>query len=176
MVQQQSYNTYMIEDGTGSIDIKQWNMLEAEGLAQQAELNSPEMQTCDVYVKVFGRLQSFSDRMYCVSHSIIRIENGNEVSFHFLNALHAHLEMTIEKKPSFSPFFSHQIGRNNINSIVKRAIKVCGDEEAGSHISNIISHLKNMFTEAEVLKSLDELADDGQIYSLSDEYIHLVNF
>lgn len=53
---------------------------------------------------------------------------------------------------------------------------MCGDEELGSHISSVISHLKDMFNEIEVLKSLDELAEDGQIYSLTEEYIQLVNF
>ena len=75
--------------------------------------------------------------------------------------------------PSFT---TYKISNNNINSIVKHAIKVCGDEDSGSHISSVISHLKNMFNETEILKSLDELAEDGQIYSLTGEYIQLVNF
>ncbi|CEP14783.1 hypothetical protein [Parasitella parasitica] len=174
--EQQSCVTYIIEDGTGSIEIKQWNSLGDNDLAQEVKPILQGAQPHDVYVKVFGRLQLFSDRISCVSHSIVCIEDCNEVSFHFLDALNAHLEMTTEKKRAAPPCPIHQIGRNNINSIVKRAIKVCGDEEAGSHISNIISHLNNMFTETEIFKSLDELADNGQIYSLNDDFIHLVNF
>ncbi|KAG2209591.1 hypothetical protein INT46_007586, partial [Mucor plumbeus] len=180
---QETCITYTIEDGTGSIEIRQWF-----GIANQVESNikhdvmlDPKVHPRDIYVKIYGRLQSFYDRISCVSHAIIPITNANEISFHFLNIIYTHL--VLEKKPSWCSnnnplpsFTTHTISRNNINSIVKHAIKVCGDEELGSHISSVISHLKDMFNEIEVLKSLDELAEDGQIYSLTEEYIQLVNF
>ena len=45
----------------------------------------------DIYVKMYGRLQSFYDRMSCVAHGIAPITNANEISFHFLSAIHVHL-------------------------------------------------------------------------------------
>ncbi|KAL7318305.1 DNA-directed RNA polymerase I subunit rpa2 [Mucor circinelloides] len=183
---QQASVSYTIEDGTGAIDVKQWN--DPMGTASYNETeesvnaNTAEVYPSGIYIKVLGRIQSYSDRMFCVSLKTEPINDLNEVSFHYLSAIQAYLELTVIK-PSLSSSniqfprpLLHKISKNNINGIVKRAIKLCGDDEVGSHISTIMSHLKNMFDETQILKSLSELADEGQIYSLTEEYVQLVDF
>ncbi|GAN07017.1 replication protein A 32 kDa subunit isoform X2 [Mucor ambiguus] len=179
--------SYTIEDGTGAIDIRQWDDAVGSSAFTETEksmdANEADVYPRDIYVKVYGRIQSYSDRIFYISFKTVPIKDFNEITFHYLDAIHVYLESTAIKNKtclsssniqlSNSPF--HKISRNNINGIVKRAIKVCGDEEVGSHISSIINHLKNMFDETQVMRSLNELAEEGQIYSLMDEYVQLVD-
>ncbi|KAF1804685.1 hypothetical protein V8B55DRAFT_1562948 [Mucor lusitanicus] len=186
---QETSVSYTIEDGTGAIDVRQWNDTEySSSLSETGKVvdaNTVGVYPRDIYVIVYGRLQSYSDRIYCVSFKTKPVENFNEVTFHYLDAVHAYLELTADKKnksPSLSsstiqlPALAlHKISKGNISGIVKRAIKVCGDEEAGSHISSIIDHLKNVLDETQVIRCLNELAEEGQIYSLMEDYVQLVD-
>ncbi|CAO3623303.1 unnamed protein product [Mucor fragilis] len=182
MVQQASVS-YTIEDGTGAVDIRQWNDESLNKNEESVNADTAEVYPRDIYIKVYGRLQSYSDRIFCVSFKTMRIEDSNEITFHYLDTIQAYLELTANKsKPSLSSSniqlsnpSLHKISQSNINGIVKRAIKVCGDEEVGSHVSTIINHLKNLFDETQVLRSLNELAEEGQIYRLINEYVQLVD-
>lgn len=44
----------------------------------------------DTYVRVNGRLNSFSNRISVVAHSMRPVEDFNEISFHFLDAIQTH--------------------------------------------------------------------------------------
>jgi replication factor A2 len=44
----------------------------------------------DTYVRVNGRLNSFSNRISVVAHSMRPVEDFNEISFHFLEAIETH--------------------------------------------------------------------------------------
>lgn len=50
-----------------------------------------------IYIKVLGRIQSYSDRIFCVSLKTEPINDFNEVSFHYLSAIQAYLELTVIK-------------------------------------------------------------------------------
>lgn len=50
-----------------------------------------------IYIKVLGRIQSYSDRIFCVSLKTEPINDLNEVSFHYLSAIQAYLELTVIK-------------------------------------------------------------------------------
>ncbi|KAK4519942.1 Vacuolar-sorting protein SNF7 [Mucor velutinosus] len=183
IVVQQASVSYTIEDGTGAIDIKHWNDAVGSATEESVNANTAQVFPRNIYVKVHGRIQSYSDRLFCVSFKTVPIEDSNEITFHYLDAIQAYLELiAIKNKPSLSSNNTqlsnpplYKISRNNINSIVKRAIKVCGDEEVGSHISSIVDHLKNLLDERQILRSLNELAEEGQIYSLMEEYVQLVD-
>ncbi|KAL9537552.1 hypothetical protein MBANPS3_011672 [Mucor bainieri] len=182
---QESSVSYTIEDGTGAIDIRQWKDAPfTETNEERVCANTAEVYPRDIYIKVYGRIQSYSDRIFFVSFKTTPIKDFNEITFHYLDSIHAYLQLTAIKKnkPSLSSSSIqlanpplHKISKNNINGIVKRAIKVCGDEEVGSHISSIIDHLKNLFDETQVMRCLNELAEEGQIYSLMEDYVQLVD-
>ena len=76
----------MLDDGTGSLDVKQWVDTEdasaTSGLGQQ--LNGH-------YVRVLGVLKTFGSKKHVGSHKITPITDYNEVQFHLLEATATHL-------------------------------------------------------------------------------------
>lgn len=51
----------------------------------------------DTYVRVNGRINSFSNRVSVVGHSIRPITDFNEITYHLLDTIHTHLTFA---KPS----------------------------------------------------------------------------
>ncbi|KAG1086030.1 hypothetical protein G6F42_021155 [Rhizopus arrhizus] len=106
---QQASVSYTIEDGTGAIDVKQWN--DPMGTASYNETeesvnaSTTEVYPSGIYIKVLGRIQSYSDRIFCVSLKTEPINDFNEVSFHYLSAIQAYLELTVIKGSIFEAFF-----------------------------------------------------------------------
>lgn len=48
----------------------------------------------DMYVRIYGRLNNFNNRINCVAFSIRPVTDFNEISYHFLDAIHTHLTFT----------------------------------------------------------------------------------
>ena len=46
----------------------------------------------DTYVRINGRLNSFGNRVSVVGHSMRPVKDFNEVTYHFLDAIHTHLK------------------------------------------------------------------------------------
>ncbi|KAK1759375.1 replication factor A protein 2 [Echria macrotheca] len=91
-VQPQATNvTYKIDDGTGFIDVKKW--VDAERAAAAADSDSEHFAP-DTYVRVFGRLTTFSGRRHIGAHFIRAIDDFNEVNYHLLEATYVHLVTT----------------------------------------------------------------------------------
>ncbi|USP74333.1 uncharacterized protein yc1106_01607 [Curvularia clavata] len=87
---QTTNTTYRLDDGTGSIEVKQWVDPEA------ADQNNPTKAKLveGAYCRAWGKLKSFNDRK-SVGATVIRpIEDMNEVSFHMLEATAVHLYFT----------------------------------------------------------------------------------
>ncbi|KAF2637065.1 replication protein A, subunit RPA32 [Massarina eburnea CBS 473.64] len=81
--------TYKLDDGTGSIEVKQWNDMDA------TEANPLRARLVEgAYCRAWGKLKSFNDRKH-VNVQIIRpIDDNNEVSYHMLEATAVHLYHT----------------------------------------------------------------------------------
>jgi replication factor A2 len=89
---EQSTNiAYTMEDGTGSIDVRQW--LEQNHEESPAE-KEKRAQIMSNYVRVVGRLTQFNNKTHVVAFQIRPIKNGNEISHHFLEAMLTHLQFT----------------------------------------------------------------------------------
>jgi replication factor A2 len=77
---------YKFDDGTGTIEVKQWINTEEPTDSLKVSENS--------YARVWGKLESFNDKKY-VSCRIVRpVEDLNETSYHFLEAAYVHLYFT----------------------------------------------------------------------------------
>ncbi|KAI1302967.1 replication protein A, subunit RPA32 [Xylaria venustula] len=90
VINQQTTNiTYKIDDGTGTIEVKQW--LDAD------KQESPEAAHAfkeEDYVRVWGRLKSFSNKRHVGAHVIKPVRDFNEVNYHLLEATYVHLFFT----------------------------------------------------------------------------------
>ncbi|EUC45533.1 hypothetical protein COCMIDRAFT_36721 [Bipolaris oryzae ATCC 44560] len=87
---QTTNTTYRLDDGTGSIEVKQWVNPETVDHSSVAKAKLVE----GAYCRAWGKLRSFNDRK-SVGATIIRpIEDMNEISYHLLEATAIHLYFT----------------------------------------------------------------------------------
>ncbi|CAN9174765.1 unnamed protein product [Alternaria alternata] len=87
---QTTNTTYRLDDGTGSIEVKQWVDSDA-----QEQTNPTKAKLVEgAYCRAWGKLKSFNDRR-SVGATVIRpVEDMNEVSYHLLEATAVHLYFT----------------------------------------------------------------------------------
>lgn len=83
---QQMFKVHHVNDGTARIQVKQYN----DSAAPQTE---QELQPGE-YVRVFGTLRSWNNDLHVSAHHIGRVEDPNEVPFHFIEVAHIHLSLT----------------------------------------------------------------------------------
>mmetsp|Transcript_28224 Transcript_28224/g.57317 ORF Transcript_28224/g.57317 Transcript_28224/m.57317 type:complete len:205 (-) Transcript_28224:966-1580(-) len=77
--------TYQIEDGTGLIEVKEWMN---DDCAALAELRQQAMQDC-VYVCIIGQVKEYDNNKHIIGNSVRKIESGNELTHHFLEAAYS---------------------------------------------------------------------------------------
>jgi replication factor A2 len=91
--------TYKIDDGTGVIEVKQWNDNEmAMGDPTGPETGSKSSLVEDGYCRVWGKLKAFDNKKYVGAHDVRPITDYNEIHYHLLDATAVHLFFT--KGPS----------------------------------------------------------------------------
>jgi len=89
-VNEQTTNlTFVVDDGTGKIEVKIW--LEEKNEAQQQKKASWRQGT---YVRVIGNLRSLWNKRSIVAFTLIPIVNFNELTFHLLETIYTHLYNT----------------------------------------------------------------------------------
>ncbi|KAF2869848.1 hypothetical protein BDV95DRAFT_596149 [Massariosphaeria phaeospora] len=82
--------TYKLDDGTGSIEVKQW--VDSESVEQT---NPATVRLIEgIYCRAWGKLKSFHDRKHVGAQIIRPVEDHNEVSYHLLEATAIHLYLT----------------------------------------------------------------------------------
>lgn len=79
--------TVRIDDGTGQMDVKKW--IDAD---RPPEAEAP--LELDSYVRVWGRLKSFSSKRHVGAHVMRPVADFNEVNYHLLEATYVHLYLT----------------------------------------------------------------------------------
>ncbi|KAI1503870.1 putative replication factor-a protein [Biscogniauxia marginata] len=80
--------TYRLDDGTGIIEVKQWLDADKQDDASRHTFREEE------YVRVWGRLKSFSNKRHVGAHVIKPVADINEVNYHLLESTYVHLFFT----------------------------------------------------------------------------------
>ncbi|KAN0064808.1 Replication factor A protein 2 [Thecaphora frezii] len=80
--------SYSMEDGTGQIEVRQWLDSSSDDSQKAAEIDQ------NMYVRVLGTIKSFQNRRSVSAGHMRLIEDFNEVMFHKLDAVYAHLYLT----------------------------------------------------------------------------------
>ncbi|MCJ1245539.1 replication factor A protein 2 [Trapelia coarctata] len=87
--------TYKLDDGTGTIEVKQWIDADApkynelgDPIAGKGELKIGE------WARVWGRLKAFNNKRHVGAHVIRAIHDKNEINYHLLEATAVHLYFT----------------------------------------------------------------------------------
>ncbi|KAL0139515.1 hypothetical protein V8B55DRAFT_1524729 [Mucor lusitanicus] len=159
---------YTVEDGTGVIDVRKWTNDDTE-MPGDADLRRELLP--DTYVRINGRINSFSSRISVVGHALRPITDFNELSYHFLDCINTHLLFT---KPGSSQYKADNMqidgpgAPTSLNDKVSQAIKEFDSSEEGASIDQLVQKFRGMHTESEIRDSIDYLMTDGQCYTTID--------
>lgn len=173
--------TYKLDDGTGTIEVKQWN--DADAL-EASPLKSKLVEGS--YCRAWGKLKSFHERRH-VNASIIRpVENMNEVSYHMLEATSVHLYFT-RGPVGGSNNSGGAAGTNQgqqqadggslgaadlqgYSAMAKRIFKFLKESPQGLeglHVQDVASQLS--LDSGETARALDDLLNGGVVYTTVDD-------
>jgi len=179
--------TFKIDDGTGQIEVKKW--IDAD---KQDEASDPGCEV-DGYVRVWGRLKSFSNKRHVGAHVIRPIADFNEVNYHMLESTYVHLfytkgapgqngaaadgdSMFVDggagygntsggNNPGNSKLTGCSESAKKVYNYITNASGAGGNE--GQHL-NIITNQTGMSVR-DVLSAADELLGQGLIYTTVDD-------
>ncbi|KAI8936309.1 hypothetical protein NX059_006727 [Plenodomus lindquistii] len=87
---QTTNTTYRLDDGTGSIEVRQW--VDSDTVDQTNPTKAKLIE--GAYCRAWGKLKSFNDRRSVGAQIIRPVEDMNEVSYHLLEATSVHLYFT----------------------------------------------------------------------------------
>jgi replication factor A2 len=87
---QTTNTTYRLDDGTGSIEVKQW--VDSDAVDQTNPTKAKLVE--GAYCRAWGKLKSFNERRSVGAQIIRPVEDMNEVSYHLLEATAVHLYFT----------------------------------------------------------------------------------
>lgn len=195
--------TYRLDDGTGTIEAKQWTDPE-NPLAHEARTRLVE----NMYVRVLGQLKNVmnSQRKYVSAANAIRPVEFNEVMYHVLEATAVHLHFTRGPKEQFESGGSGNKGDVQMsgmggpppayNSITTATGQMTADDPAfaalsptsrrimaflvtvdaeGAHI-NVIAQKTGLPID-EVHKAKEEVTNSGfAYYTVDDDTLAPMNF
>jgi len=155
--------SYQIDDGTDTIMVKKWTDQDAADDEAERRAQCKE----GAYVRVIGQLRSFNHTKNIVAYSIEPIIDFNEYTFHFLEVVHTHLRHTkgaVPAAPAPAPGASLQ-------DLVLKFFQSKGEaSDAGCTVQEAAQALaSNGVQEAQVRSIVQELSDEGHLYSTIDD-------
>ncbi|ORY06321.1 replication protein A, subunit RPA32 [Basidiobolus meristosporus CBS 931.73] len=190
---EQSTNvSYIVEDGTGSIDVRTWLENDDNEIQQQKRAQLVE----GIYVRVVGQFKQFASKRHVVAFSMRPIEDYNEITHHFLEVVYVHLFRTRNPsvkhegeqgyQPSFSgdpfnptgqygnqaykqpePVYGNEFKPSH--KAIIYAIKSFPDTNEGVHVESIAQKLSSQFGRAEISQAIEWLVGEGHLYSTIDD-------
>jgi replication factor A2 len=182
---QATNTTYVVDDGTGVMDVKQWNDNDLPAEAQKFKPNEGD------YIHVWGRLKEFSSKRHVGSHVIHPVKDYNEINYHLLHATAVHLYFlrgpigapnAIKQEGGLGMFVDGYGGDTNgagaggkklpanTSAIAKKVytlLQSAPQNNEGLHVNQIATQLSMQLND--VFKAGDELLGDGLIYTTIDD-------
>ncbi|KAH0457033.1 hypothetical protein IEQ34_014940 [Dendrobium chrysotoxum] len=187
--------SFALDDGTGRINVNRWWVL-CSLVNETSDTNEMAIVQNGMYVTIRGSLKGFQGKRQVVAYSVRPVIDFNEVTLHYLECIHVHLDNTRPKAntvigtvtPNQNDIKGFQTPLTNPipgmkfsdNEIQKRVLDVFMEpaslvREQGLHIDEVIRRLR-FATEEYHLKSLscrDAISyhnDLGHIYSTIDDF------
>ncbi|KAI8064574.1 hypothetical protein BC940DRAFT_348485 [Gongronella butleri] len=156
---------YRLEDGTGQTEVRYWT--EQQDGAGEESTSDIQLNT---YVRVYGRLRAFNGKITVQSTAVRTIEDPNETTFHFLEAILSHASLQGKSGESMDVTMT-DVSSNSINETVYRLIS-SAEEENGMHIDQVFKSLGNQYSESAIKEAIDFLSNEGRCYNtIDDEHI-----
>ncbi|KAK7511602.1 replication factor A2 [Phyllosticta citriasiana] len=183
-ISQQSTNiTYKFDDGTGTVEVKQWIDSDAENPLESVDNKLTE----NAYARVFGKLRIYGSKRHVGGHIVRPLSDYNEVQYHLLEATAVHLFFTRgvpggDAKPVQNangdaggdhPMGGYDAGGPDIRHLSRDAQRVvqimrtAPQSSEGLHMQEIAARTR--LDMADVAKAGDELLGAGVIYTTVDD-------
>ena len=180
---------YLIEDGTGLIEVKQW--LDDNDSTGLAAIRGQTLRD-HVYLKIVGSVRDYDGKKTVVADSIRPLASGDELTHHMLSVIYSAESYT--RRNSYSlpghammggvgfgsgpvptaatgTSFNAMSGGGRLEEVVLDYIKTQGEQsEMGANVHQCIQALVMQgHAEGAIRKAIDHLNDEGQIYSTVDD-------
>ena len=167
---------YVIDDGTGSVQVKRWVDAEDESAKSAAAVGQ--------YVRVYGHVRVFQGVRSVIAFNLRPVTDFNEVTYHFLEAVYcnSHNAQRADAKPaagagtayaapSSAPASAPAVDPGG--SCVDQAKAIFegpdGRRDEGVKIDVVVQQLNGRFTEAQVREAVEHLVNEGHLYSTIDD-------
>ncbi|XP_038974489.1 replication protein A 32 kDa subunit B-like [Phoenix dactylifera] len=82
--------TFTLDDGTGRIEVHRW-------VNETTDTNEMALVQNGMYVTINGSLKGFQGKKHVVAFSVRPVIDFNEITLHFIECIHVHLENTRPK-------------------------------------------------------------------------------
>ncbi|KAL8873994.1 MAG: hypothetical protein Q9174_000619 [Haloplaca sp. 1 TL-2023] len=181
--------TYKLDDGTGTVEVKQWIDAEASNSMDTGEGGQKTGQNGLVeneWARVWGRLKAFNNRRHVGAHVIRPVTDKMEIQYHLLEATYVHLYFTRgplesgDKSAAANGMTNGQYGDTetsvrgrdmaNVSPNARRVyqcIEQSPQSNEGIHVQNIAASLRMSVTD--VMKAGDELLTQSRIFTTVDD-------
>ena len=184
--------TYKLDDGTGTIEVKQWIDADATSMDTDGTTTSKPKLLENEWARVWGRLKAFNNKRHVGAHVIRPIVDKMEIQYHLLESTYVHLYFvkgdlaSIKQESSTTNGMQAQAGYGgaggagdvsaggkpmpNMTANAKRvlqALKTAPQNNEGLHVQNLAS-IAGMNV-ADVHKAGDELLSYSMIFTTVDD-------
>lgn len=181
--------TYKLDDGTGTIEVKQWVDADASmDTMSDSTVTKPKLVENE-WARVWGRLKAFNNKRHVGAHVIRPIADKMEITYHLLEATYVHLYFV---KGSLDQIKTEGGGANadaggvsyggggdtaangarmpNVSVAAKRVFQTLKDSpqnNEGLHVQNVAAVVG--MNVADVRKAGDELLSHSMIFTTVDD-------
>jgi len=175
---------YMIDDGTGKINVRVY--IDTEDDTQKQSQWRENM-----YVRVIGNLRVFQNGPSVVGFTLIPMADFNELTFHFLECIHTHCvntqgpasssptksaatlaqPMKAESGSGIAVSFNEGKESDVGNDVQNQVMSVFNKDilsDTGTSIVAVCDQLSHL-TRHDIQKAIEFLSDEGHLYSTIDE-------
>lgn len=180
--------TYKLDDGTSTIEVKQWIDSDAFNNPDDPSNQKPKL-TENQYARVWGRLKVFGSKRHVGANIIRPVQDYNEIAYHLLEATVVHLHFTRgppggeqanggavangngQQQNGQTTFPGEKPMPTSASSAARRmyeVIKTTPQTNEGLHMQDV-AHRANMEV-SDVLKASEELMSMGLIYTTVDDH------
>ncbi|MES1921161.1 DNA-directed RNA polymerase I subunit rpa2 [Bonamia ostreae] len=181
---QTTHNEYLVEDGTGRMNIKIWKEMSEEQVPKDDGIS------VGMYVIVFGRVQFFNGTRKITSQKLVPVTDYNILSYHILETVYVHKYNTTHQKniPNDANTTPNQNGNNqnianndvSTNSLFEENEQLTFEQkeilnfykkdqsESGPHISEAFKAFPQ-FTQNSIKENVNFMVMEGLLYGTIDD-------
>lgn len=188
-VKEQSTNVlYVVEDGTGRMDVKMWLDTDQDDVMDGGDGTSSSAAAANkctegTYVRAIGTVKVFNDKRHVSAFNIRPVEDFNEITHHALETAYVHLKATkgaqtgaVTENDAATKTYegpvdaSGNAGDKLQNDVVRVFTENSSMDDQGLDIRKAIEMLlPKGYSAPEIRKAIGFLTDEGHLYSTIDE-------